>query len=628
MTQESSRIGSLRISSRLALGFGAVLALIAGLTFLSTRKVQAINANLAVVNDVNSVKQRFAINFRGSVHDRAISLRDVVLVGSDADVRQVVDDIARLTASYAASAGPLDSMMTIADHVTPAEREILDSIKTTEATTLPLIEQVVALRTSGQAAQAQATLMTQARPQFVAWLRQINRFIDLQEKKNKDVGTATTMLAGSFTRFSVGLALGAVLLGVLCAMWAIRSLRPLHELTSRMGTMAAGDLTVVVPSTQRSDEVGDIARAVEVFKQNGLERIRVETAATARQQAQDDKLKASEAAHRAEQEKAMGSMAQALEGLAAGDLTVRADTDVAIGYVALMNDFNVAVEQLSTQLSQVNVAASQVAAAGAEITGGSDSLARSASEQAASLDAVRTRVQQFASMASTSAENAGEAQRLAAGARHHTEEGAARMSRLTGAVDDIRQTSHDTAKILKTIEEIAFQTNLLALNAAVEAARAGDAGRGFAVVAEEVRALALRSSDASKTTALLIEKSMQSVAQGVTLNKEVIESLEQINRQVVRVAEVMNDISAAAGQQAAGVHDINESLEQINTLTQQVAANAEESASAATELESQAQSLRDAVGLFRLPQERGARSTRRAPRLREMQHSDNLLSIF
>lgn len=595
---------AMKIRTRLGLAFLTVITLTVVLSLISIQRVRSISANLAEVNDINSVKQRYAINFRGSVHDRAISLRDVVLNHTLTGVQAEVADIERLAANYANSAGPLDEMMKRSAYVTDIERRILDSIKVTEQTTLPMIDEIIRLRRAGQDAQAREMLMMQARPQFVAWLRQINLFIDLQEAKNKSIGAQTTALASSFTLFTGALMLGALLLGGLAAWWAMNSLRPLQQLTDRMGTLAAGDLSVDVPSTGRGDEIGDIARAVAVFKSNGIERIRMEEVARERQAELDAKLKESERAFLAEQQQVMRAMATALSRLAAGDLTVRADTNVGEGYQPLMRDFNAAVNRLATQLEQVQAAAEQVADAGSQITVGSDTLARSASDQAASLELVGTRVQHVASMADQSAENAATAQQLSAEARRHTEVGSARMQRLTDAVKEIRQASVDTAKIIKTIEEIAFQTNLLALNAAVEAARAGDAGRGFAVVAEEVRSLAIRSSEASKTTAALIEKSVQSAEQGVTLNIEVTESLEQIARQVARAAEVTEHISHAARQQAEGVAQINESIVQMGSITQQVATNAEESASAATELESQAHVLHEAVSQFTLAPER------------------------
>jgi methyl-accepting chemotaxis protein len=241
-----------------------------------------------------------------------------------------------------------------------------------------------------------------------------------------------------------------------------------------------------------------------------------------------------------------------------------------------------------------------VSHAGAEITAGSQNLANSANDQAITLESVASKVQQFAAMTRQSAANAQEARTLAASSREHTSEGSSRMNRLTEAVRDIRQSSTETAKIVKTIEEIAFQTNLLALNAAVEAARAGDAGRGFAVVAEEVRALAIRSAEASKHTAALIERNVQSAEHGVQLNGEVMQSLEKIDAEVQRVASVTSEISAAAEHQATVVTQIDGEVEQMNAVTQQVAANAEESASAAAELESQARTLRETVAQFRL----------------------------
>lgn len=569
-----------------------------GLSTISIRKVRQISANLSQVNDVNSVKQRYAINFRGSVHDRAIALRDVSLVSAPNELDAAVADIERLAENYAKSAGPLDAMLASGTNVTPEERAIVVSIKATEARTMPIIARVITLRREGQADAAHALLLADARPQFTVWLKQINEFIDLQEAKNKAVGLQTAELAGSFTWLTIGLSLIALVLGTGAAMWATRSIRPLRELTTVMGTLAEGDLTVDVPSADRGDEIGEIARAVNSFKESGLERIRAEADARRTQTEMDAKLKASEAAFLAEQKHVVDTMAGALSRLAEGDLTVRLDTNTGSSYVTLLSDFNTAVANLATQLASVDQSAEQVSAAGSEITSGSQALAQGASEQAASLEQVAAKVQLFASMAQQSAGNAKEARQLAATAHAHTMEGTSRMDRLTDAVRDIRAASVETAKIVKTIEEIAFQTNLLALNAAVEAARAGDAGRGFAVVAEEVRALALRSSEASKTTAALIERNVVSAQHGVTLNAEVLQSLQQINVQVQRVAEVTDEISTAAAQQAEGVSQINAAVEQMNGLTQQVAANAEESASAAAELESQARGLRATVGTF------------------------------
>jgi methyl-accepting chemotaxis protein len=591
-------ISSLKIGTRLWVAFSVIIALTVVLSVISIERVRSISSNLSEVNEINSVKQRYAINFRGSVHDRAISLRDVSLVTTADEVDAAVADIERLAENYAKSAGPLDAMLADVATSDSTERRIVEEIKATEARTLPLVAAVIAKRREGKAAEARAILMDQARPEFVVWLRQINEFIDLEEAKNKAVGAQTTAMAAGFTTLTLMLTLLAVALGIAVAYWSVRSMMPLRRLTDVMGRLATGAYETEVPSQDRTDEVGDIARAVQFFKQSSIDRIAADKAARAAQAELDAKLRASEAEHLAARQAVVDTMADALARLANGDLSVRVDAEHAGNYSALMQDFNQAVETLSAQLAQVDRAAQQVSAAGSEITAGSQALATGASEQAASLEQVASRVQEFAAMAKQSAANAVEARTLMSNARQHTAEGSARMDRLTQAVTDIRQASSETAKIVKTIEEIAFQTNLLALNAAVEAARAGDAGRGFAVVADEVRALALRSAEASKTTAALIERSVTSAAHGVELNGQVMQSLGQINQQVDRVAVVVDQISTAAAQQAETVTQIDAAVVQMNGVTQHVAANAEESASAATELESQAHMLRETVGRF------------------------------
>ncbi len=607
-----SALARLTIGSRLAVAFAVMLLMIAGLSAMSIQKVRLINDNLTTVNEINSVKQRYAINFRGSVHDRAIELRDVVLVGTDDELDQAVSAIGQLTENYAKSAGPLDSMIASGVNVTDEERDILASIKATETATLPLITQVIDLRRSGDTVAAQALLMAEARPQFVTWLRQINQFIDLQEEKNKVVAAGTAVVAREFTVRTLLAVAAALALGVLVAAWSVRSVKPLRQLTRVMERFTVGDFEHVVPGAQRADEVGAIASAVEVFKQNGLDRLRLEAEAKAFQQELDARLTQTEGAFveaNREQQALVDRMAAALARLADGDLTVRLDTAVGANYVGLVNDFNSAVSHLDGLLGKIDGAAEHVAAAGGEINSGSQSLASGASDQAGRIDEVSSSVQHFAAMAGRSATYANEARQLAASARADTQEGSTRMERLTQAVGEIRQTSTETGKIVKTIEEIAFQTNLLALNAAVEAARAGDAGRGFAVVAEEVRALALRSAEASKTTAELIEKGMQSAERGVALNGEVMQSLLKINDQIARVAEVTTEISTAAEQQVQGVQRITVAIDQIGSVTQQVAANAEESASAAAELDSHARTLREAIGTFQLNRDTTARSS-------------------
>jgi methyl-accepting chemotaxis protein len=216
------------------------------------------------------------------------------------------------------------------------------------------------------------------------------------------------------------------------------------------------------------------------------------------------------------------------------------------------------------------------------------------------LQEVSANLQDMSLMTKRTAHNAQEARSLAVDANHAATEGEKGMKELSRAIAKIKASADATAKIVKTIDEIAFQTNLLALNAAVEAARAGDAGKGFAVVAEEVRNLAMRSADAAKNTANLIEESVRNAESGVHIQDEVLKSLTQINIKAKKVREVMDEIAAASDQQAHGVDQIRGAMERMNQLTQQTAANSEESASMAEELSSQADMTQDLVASFKI----------------------------
>jgi methyl-accepting chemotaxis protein len=299
-----------------------------------------------------------------------------------------------------------------------------------------------------------------------------------------------------------------------------------------------------------------------------------------------------------------------LERVAGRDMTARVVGSYEGDHRKIKDALNLAVENLDQGLGQVAVSADQVASAAEQISSGSQSLAQGTSEQASTLEEVASSLMELSSMAGQSASNAREAKGLSDGARAGTDEGVAAMHRLSEAMERIKASSDETAKIVKTIDEIAFQTNLLALNAAVEAARAGDAGKGFAVVAEEVRNLAMRSAEAAKNTAQLIEESVSNSEGGVALNSEVMAALKEIQQQVSQVSEVMDEIAAGAEHQSQGVEQINTAVEQMNQVTQQTAANAEESSSASEELTAQAEELRQMVEEYRISAATSSRGKR------------------
>ncbi len=245
--------GSIR--RRLFAGFGLVFLLLTVVTGLGIVRVGQIDVALNNISDVTQVKQRHAINFRGSVHDRAIALRDVVLAQ---DIKPHTDTIATLAANYARSAGPLDQLLTGRADTLPAEREALAGIKAAEASTQALVDQVIALRQAGKVPEATALLQQQAAPAFAAWLAAINRLIDLEEKSATGEAAAARAVAHDFTFFMVLLGISAIAIGS-AAAWSIgRSLlkqlggEPAYA-SSIVASIAAGNLSVQIDTRPGDD---------------------------------------------------------------------------------------------------------------------------------------------------------------------------------------------------------------------------------------------------------------------------------------------------------------------------------------------------------------------------------------
>jgi len=360
-----------------------------------------------------------------------------------------------------------------------------------------------------------------------------------------------------------------------------------HEVEGVGGKVQAGDLSARGDTDRFAGTYGNLVGAV-----NGL----VES------------LEDSSAKVQAENELAkrfLGDLARVIDAVANRDLSARVHGTYREDYDLVKESLNSAIQNLDGVMTEVENAATHVSAAADQINSGAQSLAQSSSEQAASLEEVSASMQEMASMAEQNATNTKEARAISDATAATTESGVGAMKSLSEAMQLIESSSDSTARVLKTIEGIAFQTNLLALNAAVEAARAGDAGKGFAVVAEEVRNLAMRSAQAAKDTAGLIEASMKSVGQGVDINADMTEKLGKIDSGVNKVREVMGEIAAAGERQGRGVVEINTAIEEMNVVTQATAASAEESASAAAELRQQAAHVTELVGSFRLSARQG-----------------------
>nr|WP_312448637.1 methyl-accepting chemotaxis protein [Brevundimonas naejangsanensis] len=418
------------------------------------------------------------------------------------------------------------------------------------------------------------------------------------EKQVAAAKTARMVLIG-------GLLLALALAGGMAVMLTNVLAKPLTAMTTAMRRLASGDTSVPVPAAGRKDEVGQMAAAVQTFKDAAIAKdaLEAETAAQRRAVEEERARVEAEKARAAEEDRvAITALAEGLNAMAAGDLTYRIDVPFAPKAEQLKADFNAAISQLEQAVAVVvdNVAA--IRSGSGEISQASDDLSRRTEQQAASLEETAAALDEITATVNRTADGARQASRVVQTARNEAEASGAVVSDAVAAMTAIEQSSNQIGAIIGVIDEIAFQTNLLALNAGVEAARAGDAGRGFAVVASEVRALAQRSADAAKEIKTLITASGRQVEQGVALVGQTGQALGRIVAEVAEIDGLMSEISASAQEQATGLQQVNTAVNQMDQVTQQNAAMVEESTAASHSLAQEADVLAASVARFKVAQ--------------------------
>jgi methyl-accepting chemotaxis protein len=294
----------------------------------------------------------------------------------------------------------------------------------------------------------------------------------------------------------------------------------------------------------------------------------------------------------------MGEVQTVMGGVASGDLSRTVSGHYKEGLDLTKSSINTAVERLRELVVQINEATGTIASGASDISEGNQSLNKRTQEQASALEETASSLEEMTATVKQNANNATQANQLAAGARDSAEKGGQVVGNAVKAMGAITESSKKVADIIGVIEQIAFQTNMLALNAAVEAARAGDQGRGFAVVAAEVRNLAQRSAAAAREIKALIQDSAEKVDQGAQLVNRSGETLQEIVSGVKKVSDIIAEINAASEEQASGIDQINSAVAQMDKATQENAAMVEEAASAAESMNEQARSMRELVGFF------------------------------
>ena len=376
----------------------------------------------------------------------------------------------------------------------------------------------------------------------------------------------------------------------------------IQRLTASMGRLAAGDYAAEVPSRERQDEIGAMARSVEVFKQAGLDKLRLEGEAgearrtTEHERAANDASRASNAAEQAQVVEAVGL---GLSALASGDLTHRIHDEFPPAYAGLKANFNEAVTRLEQTVSTIVTTARGIQSGTGEISKAADDLSRRTEQQAASLEETAAALDQVTATVRKTAEGADHARKAVQAASQDAQASGSVVEQAVKAMSEIERSSGQITQIISVIDEIAFQTNLLALNAGVEAARAGESGKGFAVVASEVRALAQRSADAAKEIKGLIQSSSRQVGEGVDLVGRAGEALSRISVQIAQINVIVSEIAASAREQSTGLGEVNSAVNQMDQVTQQNAAMVEQSTAASHAIADETKTLADLVANFR-----------------------------
>ncbi|PDV84617.1 methyl-accepting chemotaxis protein [Rhizobium sp. H4] len=483
-------------------------------------------------------------------------------------------------------------------------RELIDQVNSELKKYGELAEHMVQLHDSEKGAEAvslfresmepQSDLVSQKIADLVAFiLSQTEAYVATSGAAASDAFMVTAIIAT--------LAVLVALTGTIFAVLGIAN--PIRRIASAMKILSYGDLQSEIPYAGRADEIGAMAAAVEVFRQNAINVLRLEQEASAsRSQSEAARAAAQERSEREAQQLrfATTTLGDGLRRLAGGDVSFQLAVPFAAEYEQLREDFNTSLKQLGTAIGAVLQTVHSIDNGTREIASGAQDLSKRTEQQAASLEETAAALDEITTNVTTASKRTDEARNVAQEANVSAERSAAVVSEAEQAMRRIEESSVQISNIIGVIDEIAFQTNLLALNAGVEAARAGEAGKGFAVVAQEVRELAQRAATAAKEIKGLIEKSSVEVGTGVKLVLETGLSLKSIGNHVSQINQLMSAIATSAREQSTGLAEINTAVNQMDQSTQQNAAMVEQSTAAAASLSSEASRLRDLVNQFRL----------------------------
>jgi len=454
-------------------------------------------------------------------------------------------------------------------------------------------------------AASQQLFLTQCQPAFGPVSEELTRVTNATVEAADDKSVALTESVTQTAIVTLVANIAGVIIALAVGFFAIRSwlVVPIRSLATLMTRLANGDLDVDVTGRDRRDEVGGMAQAVQIFKDNGLRTRQLEAEAEANRlvsETEKERIEAAERKRAQQMAAATSGLAHGLKQLADGNLGFRLSEPFAAEFEALRSDFNTAVSELAQTMKAVTEATGSIDSGAREISKSAEDLSKRTEQQAAALEETAAALDQITANVSNASKRAEEARGIAAQTNESARQSATVVSDAVNAMQRIEQSSNQISNIISVIDEIAFQTNLLALNAGVEAARAGDAGKGFAVVAQEVRELAQRSAQAAREIKGLIRNSADEVAVGVRLVEATGDALNVIQQQVLTMNSQLDAIATSAKEQSVGLGEVNTAVNQMDQVTQQNAAMVEESTAASAALASEVERLRGRIQQFQL----------------------------